>query len=315
MSAPPVEMVVISLGAIITTVRTPDRHGHIADVVLGYETLDGYLADRSYLGAVVGRYANRIAHGRADIAGRPFALSRNDGPHHLHGGNRGFNTRVWHAATESNDALAAVEFSRTSADGEEGYPGMLQARVRYELRSGGLLTIRYGATCDATTIVNLTQHTYFNLAGGGDILDHALTIAADHYTPVDGQLIPTGAIASVADTPFDFRTAAAVGARIDERHEQLRYGRGYDHNFVLRPQAPAPIITLHEPRSGRTLAVSTSEPGVQFYSGNVLPAPRTGLCLETQHFPDSPHHPAFPPTELAPGRAYQSTTEWRFGVR
>jgi aldose 1-epimerase len=315
LSAPPVEIAAITLGAIITSVRTPDRDGRAANVVLGYGALDGYQADRSYLGAVVGRYANRIARGHADIAGRRYELSRNDGAHHLHGGHRGFHTFVWDAETEVSAGFVAVEFSRTSPDGEEGYPGTLRTLVRYELHLGGTLIIRYAATSDAATIVNLTQHTYFNLAGGGDVLDHQLTMAADHYTPVDDELIPCGSIASVDGTPFDFRAATAVGARIEDEHAQLRHGLGYDHNLVLRPRAAGPVISLYAPRSGRTLDVSTTEPGVQLYSGNRLPSPRTGLCLETQHFPDSPHHAAFPSTELAAGQQRRSTTVWHFGVR
>ena len=313
--ARPVEMTAITLGAIITAVRTPDRDGRAGNVVLGHDSLERYVADRSYLGAVVGRYANRIAHGRVDIAGRTYQLPRNDGAHHLHGGNDGFNARVWSAATEWSEEFVAVEFFRTSADGEEGYPGKLRTRVRYELHLGGTLIIRYAALCDATTVVNLTQHTYFNLAGGGDILDHELTIAGDHYTPVDGELIPTGVIASVPDTPFDFRTATPIGARVDNGHVQLRHGHGYDHNIVLRPRLAGPNVVLRAPSSGRTLDISTTEPGVQVYSGNMLSTPRTGLCLETQHYPDSPHHPAFPSTELAAGQLYRSTTVWQFGAR
>ena len=313
--ARPVEMTAINLGAIITAVRTPDRDGHAGNVVLGHDSLERYVADRSYLGAVVGRYANRIAHGSVEIAGRAYHLPRNDGAHHLHGGNDGFNRRVWSAITERSEEFVAVEFFRTSADGEEGYPGTLHARVRYELHLGGTLIIRYAAVCDAPTVVNLTQHTYFNLAGGGDILDHDLTIAGDHFTPVDAELIPTGVIASVRDTPFDFRTATPIGARVDNGHVQLRHGHGYDHTIVLRPRARGPSIVLRAPRSGRTLDISTTEPGVQVYSGNMLPAPRTGLCLETQHFPDSPHHPAFPSTELAAGQRYRATTVWHFAAR
>ena len=315
LSARPVQMTAINLGAIITELSTPDRDGCAGNVVLGHDSLESYLADRSYLGAVVGRYANRIAHGSVEIAGRAYHLPRNDGAHHLHGGNDGFNVRVWSAATEWSEEFVAVEFSRTSADGEEGYPGRLHARVRYELHLGGTLIIRYAAVCDAPTVVNLTQHTYFNLAGSGDILDHELTIAGDHYTPVDVELIPTGVIASVHGTPFDFRTATPVGARVDDGHVQLRHGHGYDHNVVLRPRPSEPSIVLREPRSGRTLTISTTEPGVQVYSGSLLPAPRTGLCLETQLFPDSPHHPAFPSTELAAGQRYLSTTVWHFGAR
>jgi len=315
LSSPPVEICAITLGAIITAVRTPDRDGRLADVVLGHDALDGYVSDRSYLGAVVGRHANRVAHGCVDIAGMRYQLPCNDGAHHLHGGHRGFSARLWEATTESSAEFVAVEFSRTSAHGEEGYPGTLHTRVRYELHRGGTLIIRYAAICDAPTIVSLTQHAYFNLASGGDVLEHELTISADYYTPVDAELIPTGIIASVDGTPFDFRAATPVGARIDEGHVQLQHGHGYDHNFVLRRHAAGPVIALHAPCTGRTLAISTTEPGVQCYSGNILPAPRTGLCLETQHFPDSPHHPAFPSTELAAGRRYRSTTVWHFGVR
>jgi aldose 1-epimerase len=327
LAAATVEVSAITLGGIITAIRTPGRDGQRANIVLAHDTLEGYFEHHWYFGAIAGRYANRIAHGHVELFGRPYQLTRNDGPHHLHGGRVGFDQHLWSAvATESAD-VAAVEFSRRSSDGEEGYPGELDAVVRYELHRSGALTLRYRAVTDAPTIVNLTQHTYFNLStADDDVLGHELTIAADQYTPVDAELIPTGELANVAGTPFDFRVPMPVGARIDGAHPQLRHGQGYDHNYVLRAGGATTIASLFAPSTGRTLEVSTSEPGLQFYSGNMLDGDvaaadgriirrRVGLCLETQHFPDSPHHPAFPSTVLLPGETYSSTTRWQFGYR
>jgi aldose 1-epimerase len=310
---------IIRYGGIITSLRVPDRQGRVASVVLGYPRLADYVNHSSYLGAVVGRYGNRIAHGRFAVAGRTHQLATNDGRHHLHGGDRGFDRRMWEAVEVSSAHGVGVRLSRTSPDGEEQYPGTLRASVTYTLTPDDELVLRYEARSDAPTIVNLTQHTYFNLAGdpGESILDHELTLDAEQYTPVDDGLIPTGELASVAGTPFDFRHPTPIGARLGDGHEQLRRAGGYDHNFVLRrPDGGLGLAAaLRDPRSGRTLEVWTTEPGIQFYDGHLLEAPHTGLCLETQHFPDSPNRPAFPSTQLDPGQAYTSTTVWRFGHR
>jgi aldose 1-epimerase len=321
------EVRAITYGAIITAIEVPDRKGAVADVALGFETLEGYLGDHPFFGAVVGRYGNRIANARFTLGGRAYPLAANNGPNHLHGGIRGFDKYVWAAAPL--DGVNGVAFTRTSPDGEEGYPGTLRVRVSYVLTDANELVIEYQATSDKATPVNLTQHTYFNLAGhgAGSILDHELLIDADRYTPVGDTLIPTGVLAPVAGTPLDFRRSTKVGARIDANDEQIRFGRGYDHNFVLNHPGNAVHLAARvvEPRSGRTLEVSTTEPGVQFYTGNFLDgtvkgkggtayARRGGLCLETQHFPDSPNQPAFPSTIVEPGATYRSKTVWKFGA-
>jgi aldose 1-epimerase len=322
------EVRAIEYGAIIVSLRTPDRAGRIDDVVLGYDTLAGYVANNSpYLGAIVGRYANRIARGRFTLDGREYTLATNNAPNHLHGGVKGFDKVVWDGEPVDGTAGSGVAFSYTSRDGEEGYPGTLKARVTYSLNDRGELTVDYHATTDKPTVINLSQHSYFNLSGGErDILGHELTIAADRYTPVDDTLIPTGELAPVEGTPLDFRKPVAVGARINEAHVQLKRGQGYDHNFVLGEAASLKkAARLVDPISGRALDISTTEPGVQFYSGNFLDgsikgkggrayARRSGLCLETQHFPDSPNRPKFPSTVLRPGAEYRSRTVFAFGV-
>jgi aldose 1-epimerase len=322
-----IEVRTISYGAIITSIRVPDRHGIFADVVLGFDTLEPYLARHPYFGAVVGRYANRIGGARFAVDGRRYELAANDGANHLHGGVRGFDRYVWHA--EAAATATGVVFTRTSPDGEEGYPGNLTVRVAYTLTDSNTLILDYDAAADAATPVNLTQHSYFNLAGhdAGDILDHQLSISADRYTPIAATLIPTGELALVDGTPLDFREPATIGARIEAGGEQLTFGRGYDHNWVINRTGSSLATTavLFDPRSGRRLEVRTTEPGVQFYSGNFLEGTdrgkggvvyqhRGGLCLETQHFPDSPNKPQFPSTMLRPGRTYRSSTEWRFSV-
>jgi aldose 1-epimerase len=322
-----VEVRAITYGGIITGLRVPDRAGSSGDVVLGFDRLDGYLKDHPFFGAIVGRYGNRIAGGRFTLDGRTYTLVTNNGPNHLHGGKRGFDKFVWDARPSPSGT--GVIFTRSSPDGEEGYPGNLNVRVSYTLTEKNELVVEYHATTDKPTPINLTQHSYFNLSAGAspDILGHELTIHADRYTPVDSTLIPTGELSPVEGTPFDFRKATGIGARIAQAHEQLKHGRGYDHNFVLTRggdglQAAARLV---DPKSGRTLDVSTTEPGVQFYSGNFLDGTltgkggrvyghRAGLCLETQHFPDSPNKPAFPSTILRPGQEYRSTTVFRFGV-
>ena len=317
----------MTYGAIITALRVPDRTGALGDVVLGYDSLAAYEASSPYFGAVVGRYGNRIAKGRFTLAGREHVLAVNNGPNHLHGGLRGFDKVVWAAETFQNDSATGITFRYVSKDGEEGYPGTLSVAVTYTLTDANAVRIEYEASTDAATPVNLTQHSYFNLEGSGDILGHELTLAADRFTPVDSTLIPTGELRAVAGTAFDFSTPRAIGERIGATEEQVRFGGGYDHNFVLT-RADSGLVRaalVRDPASGRTLEVLTTEPGVQFYSGNVLDGTltgkggtvyrhRTGFCLETQHFPDSPNQPAFPTTILEPGRTLRSTTEWRFGT-
>jgi aldose 1-epimerase len=319
-----VEVDLMSYGAAIISVRAPDRDGRIEDVVLGFDTLDDYLTRSRFFGTIVGRVGNRIARGRFTLDGVEYRLAVNNGANHLHGGNRGFDKVLWRTEPFERDGATGIAFSYTSVDGEEGYPGMLEASVTCTLTPGNELVLRYQATCDKPTPVNLTNHSYFNLAGRGhgDILRHQLMLDADRYTPVDETMIPTGEIAGVEGTPFDFRTPTAIGARIDGADQQLRRGNGYDHNFVLNgaPGALNLAALVVEPESGRTLQVSTTEPGVQFYSGNNLDFERNGFerrgafCLETQHFPDSPNQPQFPSTTLRPGRTYESTTVFIFGV-
>jgi aldose 1-epimerase len=320
-----VQVRAINYGGIITSVRTPDRRGASGEIVLGFDSLQGYLGDHPFFGAIIGRYGNRIARGRFAIDGQEYQLATNNGPNHLHGGNKGFDKRVWDAAILPG--RNAVAFTYVSADGEEGYPGRLTVEVVYSLNDGNELSVEYLARTDKPTHVNLTQHTYFNLAGGGDVLGHELMIHADRFTPVDATLIPTGELASVAGTPFDFRQPVPIGARIDAAHPQIAMGRGYDHNWVLNRRAAGlqPAARVVEPKSGRTLEVSTTEPGMQFYAGNFLDGtivgrggqaygPRSGFCLETQHFPDTPNQPDFPTTLLKPGQEYKTRTVFTFGV-
>lgn len=321
------EVRVMTYGAIIVSLKAPDQNGTPGDVVLGYDSLAGYLRDSPYFGAVVGRYGNRIAKGRFALDGTEYKLAVNNGPNHLHGGLRGFDKVVWAAEPFDDSSGVGVHLTYTSPDGEEGYPGTLRAEVTYTLTARNELLIDYQAATDKATPVNLTQHSYFNLAGGGDILAHLLTIHADSFTPVDSTLIPTGRLAPVGGTPFDFRQPTAIGARIAVAEQQLEFGGGYDHNFVLtRPDTGMALAaTVTDPVSGRTLEIRTTEPGIQFYSGNFLDGSltgkggtvyrhRTGFCLETQHFPDSPNHPQFPSTILEPGRTYRSHTSWTFGT-
>jgi aldose 1-epimerase len=326
-----VEVRAISYGGIILSLRVPDRDGKLGDVVLGCDTLDGYLEDSSYLGAIIGRYGNRIAGGRFTLDGQGYSLAVNNGPNALHGGLVGFDKVVWRAESFHNDEGVGVVFSYTSPDGDEGYPGTLEVRVTYTLTDANQLIFDYHAVTDRATPVNLTQHSYFNLAGdgAGDILGHELMLNASHFTPIDSTLIPTGEIRSVAGTPFDFRTPSAIGARIDADDEQIRFGGGYDHNFVLErdeSESPALAARVYEPTSGRVMEVFTTEPGVQFYSGNFLDGTitgkdgqlyrhRSGFCLETQHYPDSPNRPEFPSTILRPGQEYRSRTVYAFSVQ
>jgi len=323
-------MHVITYGGIITSLRVADRAGTLGDIVLGFDDLAGYLHGPPYFGAIVGRYANRIANGRFTLDGASYQLPVNNGPNSLHGGTRGFDKVLWSATPFESDTSAGVVLTHVSPDGDQGYPGRLEARVTYTLSDRDDLTVDYQATTDKATPVNLSQHSYFNLAGdgSGDVSGHLLQIDASHFTPVDSTLIPTGEIASVADTPFDFRAPTAIGARIASPNEQLRRGGGYDHNFVLDGAAEMlrHAARVIEPASGRTLDIYTDQPGMQFYSGNFLDGSitgksgrvykhRFGFCLETQHFPDSPNHPRFPSTILRPGKRYESRTVFRFGVQ
>jgi aldose 1-epimerase len=322
-----VQIRAITYGAIITSIRVPDRSGRFADVVLGFDNLEGYLKGHPYFGTVVGRYGNRIGGGHFTLNGQTFKLAQNNGPNHLHGGVKGFDKYVWKAEPLQNGL--GVAFSRTSPDGEEGYPGNLAARVTYTLTDKNELVVDYHATTDKATPVNLTQHSYFNLSGDPSttILGHELRIDADRYTPVDATLIPTGELVPVQGTPFDFRKPTTIGARIEQPHEQLKFGRGYDHNWVLNRKGSQPAFAARvlEPKTGRTVEVATTEPGVQFYTGNFLDGTikgkggqvynqRAGLCLETQHFPDSPNKPNFPSTVLQPGKEYTTRTVFTFGV-
>ena len=327
------EVKVTNYGAIITAIRTKDREGVFADIVLGYNRVEDYInaVDKPYFGAVVGRYGNRIAKGQFTLDGATYQLARNNDPNHLHGGTVGFDKVVWSAQAVSGPGFEGIELTYTAKDGEEGYPGKLQAKVLYKLTDENELVAEYEATTDKPTPVNLTQHTYFNLAGegSGDILGHELMINADRYTPVDDTLIPTGEIAAVKGTPFDFTRSKTIGRDITAEDRQLEYGLGYDHNFVLNKGGADAEMTLaacvHEPQSGRVLEVFTEEPGVQFYSGNVLDGRLTGksdkpyihrggFCLETQHFPDSPNQPEFPDTILRPGETYRTKTVFRFST-
>ena len=313
---------ILSFGGIIASLEVPDREGRLANIVLGYPDLAGYETHNgtTHFGALIGRYANRIAHGRFSLDGREHRLPLNNGPNSLHGGPDGFGRKPWTMTQNGEDG---VRLSLSSADGEAGYPGRLDAEVTYRLTDADELEIDYVATCGAPTIVNLTNHSYFNLAGeaSGSIERHVVQIEADRFTPVDASLIPTGRLAPVEGTPLDFRQPTAIGDRLRVGHEQMMLGRGYDHNWVLRGQ-PGTLrraATVHDPASGRALTCLTTQPGLQFYSGNFLDGtlPGTagtlyrqgdGLCLETQHFPDSPNQPDFPSTVLRPGETYRERT-------
>jgi len=323
------EVRVIPYGAIVTSIRVPDRDGRFDDVVLGYDNPESYVKNNGpYMGAIVGRYGNRIAKGLFTLDGQTYKLATNNGPNHLHGGIKGFDKVVWQAEEFKNANGSGVILRYTSADGEEGYPGTLKAQVTYTLTDSNELIIDYLVTADKPTPVNLTHHSYFNLTGiTRDVLDHEVMIDADRFTPTDATSIPTGVLASVDGTPFDFRKPMTIGSRIMQDDEQLRFGGGYDHNYVLNRQGDGLVhaARVHEPSTGRVLDVSTTEPGVQFYSGNFLDgsiqgkggkvyAKRFGFCLETQHFPDSPNQQQFPSTILRPGTEYRSRTVYAFSV-
>jgi len=328
LSSGPYEARIATYGGVVVSLKAPDRSGKAVDVVLGFDNVDGYVdnfngpAD-AFFGAIIGRYANRIAHGSFTLDGKKYSLPLNNGENSLHGGPHGFNNVVWKAKPVAD----GVELTYLSKDSEAGYPGNLIAVVRYTLVKGNL-RIEYSATTDKDTVVNLTNHSYFNLAGQGDILSHQLTLRASRFTPVDAGLIPTGELKAVESTPFDFRKAIAVGARISANDEQLRLGRGYDHNWVLDGGGGKLVeaAELYDPGSGRVLKVLTDQPGIQFYSGNFLDGSIKGkggkpyglhgaLCLETQYFPDSPNHSDFPTTELKPSEHYHTVTVYSFSVR
>ena len=306
-----VELTVLTYGGIIASLTVPDADGVPANVVLGFDRLAPYLESSPYFGAVVGRYANRIANARFTIDGREHRVAANEPPHHLHGGLRGFDKRVWDAEVAGDGHTVVLR--RTSADGEEGYPGSVDAQVTYSLVDRAL-RIEYEAVTDAPTHVNLTQHSYFNLCAKGDVLAHCLAINASTYLPVDASLIPEGAPAPVANTPFDFQESTAIGLRLHGGHEQLKRAGGYDHNFNVNREGSGLALAARvlEPSSGRTLEVHSTEPGLQFYSGQVVG--HRGFCLEPQHYPDSPNHPAFPSTLLRPGERYRSRTVFTFGI-
>lgn len=324
------EVRAMTYGGIILSLKVPDRSSQVDDVVLGHDAAAGYFANAPYFGAIVGRYGNRIAKGRFTLDGHEYALATNNGVNHLHGGNKGWDQAVWNAEPFQDKRGVGVVLTHASPDGDEGYPGAVKATVTYTVTDTNELRVDYLATADKPTVINLTQHSYFNLAGlkGTDVLGHQLMIAADRYTPVDEGLIPTGELAPVLGTPLDFRQRTPIGARIDQTHVQLQRGNGYDHNFVLTRQGDGLALAARvlEPITGRTLEVTTTEPGVQFYSGNFLDGTiagkggarygrRAGFCLETQHYPDSPNHSNFPSTVLRPGQEYRSTTVFKFGVQ
>jgi aldose 1-epimerase len=322
-----VEAAITNYGGTVVSLKVADRNGKFEDVVLGYDNLDGYATGKAYIGATVGRYANRIAHATFTLDGTTYALAKNDGDNHLHGG---FNKRVWTAKDVSSSAGQALELTYLSKDGEEGFPGNLPVKVVYTLTDQNELRIDYTATTDKDTVLNLTNHAYFNLAGqgNGDILQQQVMIQADRFTPIDTTSIPTGELRSVKGTPFDFTNSTAIGARIDQDDQQLKLGRGYDHNWVLNNGTPGSLFLAaqaYDQHSGRVLEVLTTEPGIQLYTGNFLDGihgkddkvynRRYAFCLETQHFPDSPNHPNFPSAELKPGQHFQSTTVYKFSTK
>jgi aldose 1-epimerase len=323
-----VEIKAMNYGGIILSIRVPDRKGQFADIVLGHETMEGYVPNPPYIGAVVGRYANRIANGTFKLDGKTYTLPKNDGPNTLHGGtDKTFNKVVWDGETKGKSSVA---FTYLSKDGDDGFPGSAKIKVTYTLTDDNELVIDYEATTDKATVINLSQHSYFNLAGEGtgDILSHEIMINADRFTPVDKNLIPTGELRPVKGTPFDFTTSTKIGARIDDNYDQLVLGHGYDHNWVINRKGDGLMLAarVYEPTSGRVMEVSTTQPGVQFYTGNFLDGTvtgkqghvykrRFGLCLETQHFPDSPNHPDFPSTTLKPGETFKSKTVFKFSTK
>ena len=330
-----IEANITNFGGIVVSLFVPDREGRLEDIVLGFDTLEGYLQDvylqeTPYFGAIIGRYGNRIAKGTFTLNGQQYQLATNNGPNHLHGGKEGFDRKVWKAEPFEADKGIGLQLQYVSPHGEEGYPGTLTTTVRYTLTNDNELHIDYSATTDRETVINLTNHSYFNLSGQAkrNILDHLVQINADRFVPIDETSIPTGELAEVEGTPFDFKQPREVGSRINAKHEQLEMGKGYDHTFVLQGEKGEMKLaaTVYEPNNGRFLEVFTSEPGVQFYSGNFLKGnlvgkggvayeQRWGLCLETQHFPDSPNRPQFPSVRLNPGSTYQTSTSYKFSIK
>lgn len=321
------EVKITDFGGRIVSLKTADRAGNLADIVLGFDTLEGYLNKNPYFGALVGRYANRIAKGKFELNGHTYELARNNGGNALHGGLRGFDKAVWESQIVDTGNGLALELEYVSKDGEEGYPGTLKVVVTYTLNENNELSMDYRASTDEDTVLNLTNHSYFDLTGqfAGNILNHQVTIHADRFTPVDSNLIPTGELRDVTGTPFDLRKPGPIGARIDEDYEQLKLGWGYDHNFVLNGQGLRLAASVVDPSTGRKLEVLTTQPGVQFYTGNHLDGSvtgksgvaykfRFGFCLETQHFPDSPNKPDFPSTALKPGDQFHEITIFRFST-
>jgi len=322
-------MKVINFGAIVTSLTVPDRNGKYEDIVSGYDSLQGYMNDKCYFGAIVGRYGNRISKGKFKLGGKEFQLTINDGENHLHGGIIGFNKVLWEARTVQDSAGPSLELTYVSRDGEEGYPGNVTLTVTYTLTEKNELRIVYQGTTDKITILNPTHHSYFNLSGSftNTILDHVLTIEADAITPVVQGLIPTGKFLDVTNTPMDFRAPTAIGARINDQFEQLIFGKGYDHNWVIKKYDGKirKVAELYDQKSGRLMIVYTDQPGLQFYSGNFLDGTvsgkgvsyqrRTGLCLEAQCFPDSPNRPEFPSVKLKPGDVYHQTTIYQFSMK
>lgn len=322
-----VKVNIINYGGIITSILVPDKNGNLGDIVLGYDNLEQYVKNNPYFGCIVGRYGNRIAKGKFMLNEKSYTLATNNAPNHLHGGLKGFDKVVWAAKEIKTEDAAGVELSYLSKDGEEGYPGNLSVIVRYTLTNDNALHIDYEATTDETTVVNLTNHSYFNLkdAGATSVLDHELMLDADYITPVDKTLIPTGELKPVAGTPFDFKNLTKISAQIKAEDEQIKFGMGYDHNFVLNGQAGQLRLAgkVVETSTGRVMEIWTTEPGIQFYSGNFLDGSitgknglvysfRHGFCLETQHYPDSPNQPNFPSTTLEAGEKYQTTTIYKF---
>ena len=321
------EVSITNYGGAITTINAPDRNGNFEDVVLGYDTLAEYVKHPRYLGALIGRHANRLALGKFSLNGNSYQLAQNNGKNHLHGGVKGFHKVVWDADSQAYDDEVVLRLSYVSVDGEENYPGTLSAEVDYVVTNGNELRVEYRATTDKDTIVNLTNHSYFNLAGQGNILGHELMINADSFTPVSKELIPSGEIRPVTGTPLDFRSAKTIAADINDQYEQLGFTGGFDHNFVLNVSDAALNLAarLYEPTTGRKLEVFTTQPGMQFYSGNFLDGSLSGkagviyqkyagLCLETQRFPDAPHHQNFPSTVLKPGKVYNEVTVFKFST-
>lgn len=320
-------MQVMNYGGIVTSLKTPDRNGTLVDVVLGYDSLEAYEKKNRFFGALVGRYGNRIANGKFVLDGKEFALVQNNNDNHIHGGRKGFDKVVWKIEEAPSNEGVALKLSYLSKDMEEGYPGNLDVTVTYTLTDDNEWKIDYKATTDKKTIVNLTQHTYFNLNGGKkDVLDHEVSINADKFVPVDEELIPTGELPAVENTPFDFRTPVAIGERINDDHEQIRFGKGYDHTWVIKGEGLKPAAEVYDSLTGIEMMVYTTEPGVQFYTGNFLDGSvtgkngvvykqRTGFCLETHHFPDSPNQKNFPSVVLSPGETYSTQTIYQFDVR